>query len=237
MEKVILSCYLVDPSLTQRVDSSKLIENHPDLQLKKQFTTIEDAIKSSRLAPVDLVICEAEVVDKTVFEYINSLEDRPFIIIAANSRAYAFKAYEYNVIDYLSKPLKKERFELAIEKVLRAHRLKEEIVKSKGEFIFVKCNLKKRKVYLNELLYIEALGDYVKLITTKESLVVLSTMKAFEQTLPYGRFLRIHKSYIVNLTRIEKFNSREVELEQLKLPLSRKRKVELKEVLAQQTSF
>ncbi len=100
------------------------------------------------------------------------------------------------------------------------------------DFIFVKSNLKKRKVFLSELKYIEALGDYVKLVTEHDSLVVLSTMKAFEQLLPEDRFLRIHKSYIVNLDKVQRYNSKQIELENQSLPLSRNRKVALVEALA-----
>ena len=80
--------------------------------------------------------------------------------------------------------------------------------------------------------YIEALGDYVKLVTEHDALVVLSTMKAFEQLLPSDRFLRIHKSYIVNLDKVERYNSKVIELDKEQLPLSRNRKAELAEALA-----
>ena len=100
-----------------------------------------------------------------------------------------------------------------------------------NDFIFVKSNLKKRKVFLNDLKYIEALGDYVKLITENDSLIVLSTMKAFEVILPEDRFLRIHKSYIVNLDKVLRYNSKVIELENQHLPLSRNRKSQLVEAL------
>ena len=80
--------------------------------------------------------------------------------------------------------------------------------------------------------YIEALGDYVKMVTEHDSLVVLSTMKAFEALLPKDRFLRIHKSYIVNLDKVERYNSKVIELDKEQLPLSRNRKADLVEALA-----
>ena len=87
-------------------------------------------------------------------------------------------------------------------------------------------------MFLNELRYIEALGDYVKLVTEHDALVVLSTMKAFETLLPPERFLRIHKSYIVNLDKVERYNSKVIELDKEQLPLSRNRKADLVEALA-----
>ena len=100
------------------------------------------------------------------------------------------------------------------------------------DFIFVKSNLKKKKVFLNELKYIEALGDYVKLVTYNEPIIVLSTMKAFEKQLPVDRFMRIHKSYIINIDKIEKYNSRNIEIDGDKIPLSRHKKAKLMEVLS-----
>ncbi|MAD13213.1 MAG: DNA-binding response regulator, partial [Flavobacteriaceae bacterium] len=99
------------------------------------------------------------------------------------------------------------------------------------DFIFVKSNLKKRKVFLSELKYVEALGDYIKIITENDLLIVLSTMKSFETVLPKERFLRIHKSYIVNLSKVLRYNSKFVEIKQQQLPLSRNRKPELAEAL------
>lgn len=93
------------------------------------------------------------------------------------------------------------------------------------DYIFVKSNLKKRKIFLNQLKYVEALGDYVKLIMEEgDPIVVLATMKSFEAQLPSDRFLRIHKSYIVNLDKVERYNSRNIEIADEKIPLSRHKK-------------
>ena len=96
----------------------------------------------------------------------------------------------------------------------------------------MKSNLKKRKVILSDIKWVEALGDYIKLVTDEANIVILSTMKAFEKQLPSDKFLRIHKSYIVNLERIEKYNSKNVEVAGRSIPLSRNKKTELAEALS-----
>src|SRR5690606_31335210 len=96
---------------------------------------------------------------------------------------------------------------------------------------FVKCNLKKRKVVLNDIKWIEGLGDYIKLVTDEANIVILSTMKSIVQRLPEDKFLRIHKSYIVNLEKVEKFNSKNVGIGGRLIPLSRNKKAELAEAL------
>ena len=119
----------------------------------------------------------------------------------------------------------------AVEKAIEQHKLKLDFNETDGEHIFVKSNLKKRKVYIKDIKWIEALGDYVKVVTEENSLVVLSTMKAFEKELPEGKFLRIHKSYIVNLDKIDRFNSKNVEVGAYEIPLSRNKKTQLVDAL------
>ena len=145
---------------------------------------------------------------------------------------YAYEAFKYNAIDYLRKPITKDRFMNAVHKAISLHKLRHEGAVEDDEYIFVKSNLKKKKVFLNELKYIEALGDYVKLVTYNEPIIVLSTMKAFEKQLPVDRFMRIHKSYIINIDKIEKYNSRNIEIDGDKIPLSRHKKAKLMEVLS-----
>jgi DNA-binding LytR/AlgR family response regulator len=125
----------------------------------------------------------------------------------------------------------KNRFDKAILKVMSELEINNNPQDLNSEHIFVKSNLKKRKIYINEIKWIEALGDYVKLITNDKSYVILSTMKAFENELPKKLFLRIHKSYIVNLKKVERYDSKYVEIEKIKLPLSRTRKLELSQAL------
>jgi DNA-binding LytR/AlgR family response regulator len=109
--------------------------------------------------------------------------------------------------------------------------LKKDGVEEEGEFIFVKSNLKNFKVYITKIRWIEAFGDYIKIITEEESHLVLSTMKAFESELPKDRFLRVHKSFIVNVDKVERFNSKFAEIGNTKIPLSRNKKEDLANML------
>jgi len=93
--------------------------------------------------------------------------------------------------------------------------------------IFIKSNLKKLKIYISRIKWIEAYGDYVKVITEEDNHLVLSTMKAFENELPKDKFIRVHKSFIVNIDKIEKFNSKFAEIGPHKIPLSRNKKEDL----------
>lgn len=233
MNNTILNCYVVDDSSIQRLSIVKMIENHPNLKLIGEFSNAIETKAAIKDHKVDLIFLDVEMPILTGFDLLDDITEKPGVIFVTGQTKYAFKAFDYAAIDYLQKPIKKDRFLYAVERALLAHKLRTEMIEDRGEFIFVKSNLKKRKVYLKELKYIQALGDYVKLITEEDSLVVLSTMKSFESELPTSEFLRIHKSYIVNLRKIEKFNSKAVELGTEVLPLSRNRKTELVEALSQ----
>lgn len=233
MNNTVLNCYVVDDSSIQRLAVVKMIENHPNLKLMGEFSNAIETKAAIKDQKVDLIFLDVEMPILTGFDLLDDITEKPGVIFVTVQTKYAFKAFDYAAIDYLQKPIKKDRFLYAVERALLDHKLRTEMIEDRGEFIFVKSNLKKRKVYLKELKYIQALGDYVKLITEEDNLVVLSTMKSFEKELPTEDFLRIHKSYIVNLRKIEKFNSKAVELGTEVLPLSRNRKTELVEALSQ----
>jgi DNA-binding LytR/AlgR family response regulator len=232
MDKPILKCAIVDDSTLQRLSIVRLIENHPSLNLVAEYNNAVDAKIGMATKQVDLIFLDIEMPILSGFDLLDNLTSKPQIIFVTGKTKYAFKAFDYNAVDYLQKPISKERFLSAAHKAITNYKHKNDEGFDDEDFIFVKSNLKKRKVFLNELRYIEALGDYVKLVTEHEALVVLSTMKAFEMLLPTERFLRVHKSYIANLDKIERYNSKVIELDGEQLPLSRNRKADLVEALS-----
>ena len=223
-----LNCVVVDDSAIQRLSIVKLIENHSSLNLIAEYSSALETKNGLNTHKVDLIFLDIEMPVLNGFELLDVLNNKPQIIFVTGKTEYAFKAFNY---DYLQKPITKERFNTAVEKAIEQHKLKLDFNETDGEHIFVKSNLKKRKVYIKDIKWIEALGDYVKVVTEENSLVVLSTMKAFEKELPEGKFLRIHKSYIVNLDKIDRFNSKNVEVGAYEIPLSRNKKTQLVDAL------
>ncbi len=205
---------------------------HPSLEMAAEYKNAVEAKMGLLNTDIDLIFLDIEMPILSGFDLLDDLTKKPQVIFITGKTKYAFRAFDYDAVDYLRKPISKERFLNAVHKAITNFKLKNEEGFDDEDFIFVKSNLKKRKVFLSDLRYIEALGDYVKLVTEHESLVVLSTMKAFQSLLPKDRFLRIHKSYIVNLSKVERYGSKTIELEKDKLPLSRNRKAELMEALA-----
>lgn len=226
-----MNCIIVDDSTLQRMSVSKLIKNHPSLTLVAEYSNAIEAKNGLKNENVDLIFLDVEMPIVSGFDLLESLNEPPQVILVTGKAEYALKAFDYDVTDYLHKPITTERFEASVKRALEKFKL-ENTSKDDDEHIFVKSNLKKRKVYLNEINWVEALGDYIKLVTDETNIVVLSTMKSFENELPTDRFLRIHKSFIVNLAKVEKFNSKNVEVNGKQIPLSRNKKQELADALS-----
>jgi len=135
---MILNCVVVDDSAIQRLSIVKLIENN-------------------------LIFLDIEMPVLNGFELLDVLNNKPQIIFVTGKTEYAFKAFNYDATDYLQKPITRERFNQAVDKAIEQHKLKLDFNQVDGEHIFVKSNLKKRKVYIRDIKWIEALGDYVKI--------------------------------------------------------------------------
>jgi len=233
---MIINAIVIDPHALQRMDTVKKSNDHESINLLAEFNSCIEANEFLINTDVDLIFLEVDMPKINGFEFLDIIDasniTAPEIIIISKNKDYAFKSYRYGVIDYLEKPLDKNLFDKSIEKLLKKLNLSKIKKQTKeSQHIFVKSNLKKRKVFIRDIKWIEALGDYVKLITTNGSYVILSTMKAFENDLPAGKFLRIHKSYIINLKRIERYNSRFVEIDNYQIPLSRNKKNHLTQAL------
>jgi DNA-binding LytR/AlgR family response regulator len=214
----------------QRIAVAKLVNNHPNLTLVAEYSNAIEAKNGIKNNDIDLIFLDVEMPIINGFDLLESLENPPQVILITGNPNYALKAFDYDVTDYLYKPITVDRFHASVKRALAKYEHMQTVMEE-DEYIFVKSNLKKRKVVLNDINWIEALGDYIKLVTPEANIVVLSTMKSFAQQLPEDKFLRIHKSYIVNLEKVEKFNSKNVEVAGRQVPLSRNKKTELTEAL------
>lgn len=221
-----LKSIIVDDSSVQRMAVAKLVNTHPNLALVAEYSNAIEAKNGLKHHNIDLIFLDVEMPIINGFDLLEALENPPQVILITGKVDYALKAFDYNVTDYLHKPVTPVRFDASVKRAVARYREVNAAHEDEAH-IFVKSNLKKRKVFLHDIKWVEALGDYIKLVTHTANLIVLSTMKSFEKRLPSEKFLRIHKSYIVNLEKIEKFNSRNVEIEGRPIPLSRNKKTEL----------
>jgi two-component system, LytTR family, response regulator len=222
-----LNCVVVDDSTIQRITIAKLVKEHPELNLVGDFSNASETRACLANKKVDLLFLDIEMPVQSGFDLLDGLKNRPQIIFVSSKSDYALRAFDYAALDYLQKPVTKERFNKAIQKALDIRKLSKDSPEEEGEFIFVKSNLKNFKIYIDKIKWVEAFGDYIKIITEDESHLVLSTMKSFEAELPADKFMRVHKSYIINMEKVERFNSKVAEIGAAKIPLSRNKKEDL----------
>jgi two-component system LytT family response regulator len=222
-----LNCIVVDDSAIQRITITKLVNESILLNLIGDYANALEAKNCINNNSIDLLFLDIEMPLINGFDLLDGLKTKPQIVFITSKPDYAVKAFEYEATDFLQKPISKERFNKAVKKAINLHSLRNENHEEYGEFIVIKSNLKKIKLFLSRIKWIEAYGDYIKVFTDDESHLVLSTMKGFEKELPSGKFIRVHKSYIINLDRVEKFNSKFAEIGTTKIPLSRNKKEEI----------
>lgn len=227
-----LNCIVIDDSTLQRTIASRLAFNHPNLNLIGDFSNAIEAKSFLNTHNIDLIFLDIEMPAITGFDFLDGLKTNTQVVLIASKSEYAIKAFDYQVTDYIQKPIQLERFNASVKRAVEFHLLNSKVPDELGEHIFIKSNLKKLKVYTSNIKWIEAFGDYVKVVTENDSNLVLSTMKSFEKDLSKDKFVRVHKSYIINIDKVERLNSRFAEIGPTKIPLSRHKKEALVRALA-----
>lgn len=220
----------------------EVIENHlskfEDFEIVAACSNAVTAFEIIRKKHVDLIFLDIQMPKITGIDFMKSLKHPPKVIFTTAYRDYAIDAYELDVIDYLLKPISFERFLKAINKFyevsgrdITIFNSQENIPNDAASYTYIKADKKLYKVYLKDILYIEALKDYSKIICEKKSLVTKHPISAFEEKLPSEQFIRIHRSFIVSIAKIEAFNTTEIDIADRQFPIGRSYKSQVLKVL------
>lgn len=196
---------IVDDNKIARTIMLQLASQVKDIVIAGECSNAMEAYNLIRQQPIDLILLDIEMPGITGLELIKNLgSKRPFIIFSTSKKEYAVEAFELNVVDYLVKPITPARFLQAIDKIreLTGSRT-EEFKLTDEEFIFVRDSNIIRRLKLDDILFAEAMGDYVKLHTSQKFFAIHTTLKAVEDRLPSSRFTRVHRSYIAAINKID----------------------------------
>jgi len=200
-----MNCLIVDDNKMARMAMKQLVSQVSELTLAGECDNAMDAYNKVSKEHIDLILLDIEMPGMTGLELTKNLGDKsPLIIFTTAKTDYAVEAFELNVVDYLVKPVSPARFLQAIEKakeVLESN--KQDVQIEEKEFVFVRDNGILKRVDINEILFLEAMGDYVKVHTSQKFHIVHSTLKAIGEKLPASKFMRVHRSYIVALNKID----------------------------------
>jgi DNA-binding LytR/AlgR family response regulator len=215
---------------------SDYISKTPFLELVGSFENPLDAIDFLSNQPADLIFVDIQMPDLTGIEFTRSLEDAPKIVFTTAYEKYALEGFKLNAIDYLLKPFSYEEFLKAAGKARKQIELEANSlpsIEANNQFLFLKSEYKIRRINFNDILYIEGLKDYIKVYTTGEDKPVLSlnSMKSLEQKLPEEKFMRVHRSFIVNLDRIDTIERSRIIFGKTYIPVSDQYKDKFQEYL------
>ena len=200
-----MNCLIVDDNKIARTTMKQLASQVKDLVITGECAHAMEAYNFLMEQPVDLVFLDIEMPGMTGLELIKNLGDkRPLIIFTTSKKEYAVEAFELNVADYIVKPVTPARFIQAVDRARVILDSNTEVVNiSEEEFIFFRDSNIIRRLKLEDILFAEAMGDYVKLYTSQKFFAIHTTLKAVEERLPASRFVRVHRSYIVALGKID----------------------------------
>lgn len=201
----MMNCLIVDDNKIARTTLKQLASRIRDIKVVAECADAMEAYNFIQKEKIDLLLLDIEMPGMNGLELTKHLgSSRPLVIFTTGKKDYAVDAFELNVVDYVLKPVNPARFIQAIDKARDMLESEHDQVDLAGEeFIFVRDSNIVRRVQLSEILYAEAMGDYVKLHTTQKFIAIHSTLKALEERLPAQKFQRVHRSYIVSLARID----------------------------------
>ena len=175
------------------------------LEILRTFESAATAIEFLKDESVDLIFLDIGLPDSVGLELIKQIDKKTQVIIITSDAKYAVEAFDYRAVDYLLKPVSPERFNEAVLKAKHNYEVKFSSLFNK-EHLFIKENSQYHNVNAAEVLYIEALGDYVSIVSKNRKFTILSTMRDIEQKLPESMFIRVHRSYIANIDKIETYD-------------------------------
>ncbi len=220
---MVLNCVIVDDEPIARKLLQEYIEETDFLHLVGIAENPLKAISVINSQPTDLIFLDINMPKMNGMEFLRSSANLPMVIMTTAYGQYAVEGFEMAVIDYLVKPFSLERFIKASQKALELKMLKQkpaQVEKSNDEYFYVKCDGKIERVLYNDLLYVEAMANYVTLYTTQGKLVVYLTIKGILEQLPPEKFAQVHKSYIVNMGRINTIEGNVLHLGKNKITVS-----------------
>lgn len=219
-----IKCVIIDDEAL----AIKVIEDHlKNFDYMEVVATYTNPLKAYALLEqekIDVIFLDINMPQLTGFAFIENLSYKPAIVITTAYREYAVKSYEMDVLDYLVKPIPFSRFLKTINKVSQraaVNATPAEVNLQQEPHIFLKVSKKLVKVNLNDILYIESLKDYIKVITTLGDYVVHKSLTAISEELPQSSFIRVHRSYSISINKIKSVEGNTIEIAGRKIPIGR----------------
>jgi DNA-binding LytR/AlgR family response regulator len=234
-----IQCLVIDDEPLAREILKQHISGVDALALAGTCCNAVEAISFLKEHSVDLLFLDIQMPQLLGTNFIRTLKNPPKVIFTTAYRKYAIEGFELDAVDYILKPISFERFLKAVNKVLQmndkpekaASAPKEMKTETVNSFLYFRADRKMVKVFFRDILFIESLKDYIKIVTASRTIVTKYVLSTLEEILPSSEFLRIHKSYIVAINKIESFNADSIQIAKHELPIGRLYKYDVTRVL------
>lgn len=197
------------------------------LKVEATFLNAIEAIPYLRKNKIDLIFLDIQMDGFSGIEFLEVIKNPPYVVITSAFNSYAIKSYEFNVIDYLLKPIEFPRFVKAVEKVfahyqkdMKLGHVEEEKEKATPHSILVKSGREMTRITTSDILYIEGMKDYLSIVTEERKILTLMSFDVILDQLPEDIFCRVHKSYIVNFIKIENVKDRIIKIKDKEIPIT-----------------
>ncbi|NRA93314.1 MAG: response regulator transcription factor [Psychroserpens sp.] len=229
-----MNCIIIDDEGTARAIIAQLCSNIEDLNVVGEFSNAIQGIKYLNQNRVDLIFLDIHMPDFNGFDFIETIKNPPRIILTTSDSNFAIQAFEYDCIfDYLLKPLSQERFNKAVSKAktqrfvpVRSEDFEKAEATTDNE-LYVNIDRRLIKIDISSIYLVEARGDYINIKAEKQNFTVHSTLKKIEEKLPRDLFLKVHRSYIINVKKIIDIEDNSVLIKKDVVPVSRSNRPEL----------
>lgn len=220
-----MNCIIIDDEPLARAEMRSLIKEASTIEILGDFSNALTALEFLKTNDIDLIFLDIEMPLVTGLEFAEQLPKQSLIIFTTAYSQYALKSYELDAIDYLLKPIEKHRLEKAIQKaelynqLLSQSTIKNTIESNTNDFLFIKSDRRFYKLNFEEIKFIEGLKDYVVIHTKTQKLITAMNLKTTHLKLPAEKFLRVSKSYVVNINFIDSFDNHNVYIDESEIPL------------------
>ena len=219
-----IKCIIIDDEPLAINVIEDYLKNFDNIEIVAIFNNPLKAYSILEQEKIDVIFLDINMPQMTGFTFIESLSNKPLIVFTTAYREYAVKSFELDILDYLVKPIPFNRFLKTINKIYQQVYITNSSIGSalqQEPHIFLKVNKKLIKVNLNDILYIESLKDYIKVITSLGDYVVHKSLSAITEELPDSNFIRVHRSYTISINKIAAIDGNLIELSDRKIPIGR----------------
>jgi two-component system, LytTR family, response regulator len=225
-----MKCIIVDDNKMARTAIKLMIDQVGFLNLKHECSDPLEAFNILKTEDIDLLFLDVEMPGMTGVELLRNLEKRPIVVLITAKKDYAIEAFELNVADYIVKPVSLARFTKAVSRAKELYDRKEnkqQVIRNEKDYIFARSNNVLAKIKIDDIKYIQALGDYVNIFTDNKRYTVHITLKGIEEKLPNDKFYRLHRSYITSLNHIDNIEESTAYIGKHPLPIGEQFKKDL----------